>query len=146
MSIDTSGKWWVGTSPEDIKGYVEAYGSQSSYAVHEFRLAKCACSSVDFHLDADDTEGAAKRTCTKCSRQHFLCDSEEVAEEAEFQHWRCGCGSEVTNIGVGFSLRKKLGEIRWLYVGCRCVKCGILGCFAGWKIDYAPSRQLLDQV
>jgi hypothetical protein len=26
------------------------------------------------------------------------------------------------------------------------VKCGILGCFAGWKIDYAPSRQLLEQV
>jgi len=101
---------------------------------------------MDFHLDADDAEGVAKRTCAKCSRQHFLCDSEEFAEEAEFERWRCGCNSEVTNIGVGFSLRKKEDEIRWLYVGCRCAKCGILGCAAGWKIDYAPSRQLLDRV
>ena len=146
MSIDASGKWWVGTSPEDIKGFVEAYGTQCSYAVHEFRLAKCASGSVDFRLDADDTEGVAKRTCAKCSRKHFLCDSEEFAEEAEFEHWSCECGSEVTNIGVGFSLRKKGGEIRWLYVGCRCAKCGILGCFAGWKIDYSPSRQLFDRV
>ena len=146
MSIDTSGKWWIGTSSEDIKGSVEAYASQGSYAVQEFRLAKCACGAVDFHLDADDAEGVAKRTCTKCSQQHFLCDSEEFAEEAEFEHWRCVCSSEVANIGVGFSLRKKDGEIRWLYAGCRCAKCGILGCFASWKIDYAPSRQLFDRV
>jgi hypothetical protein len=145
MSIDTSGKWWVGTNPEDIKGYVEAYASRG-YKMDEFRLAKCACGSGDFHLDADDTEGVAKRTCTKCSQQHFLCDSEEFAEEAEFEHWCCECGSEVTNIGVGFSLRKKDGEIRWLYVGCRCAKCGILGCFAGWKIDYAPTDHLYSMV
>lgn len=145
MSIDTSGKWWVGTSPDDIKEYVAAYAA-GGYKVHEFRLAKCACGSVDFHLDADDTEGVAKRTCTKCSRQHFVCDSEEFAAEAEFQHWRCECGSEVTNIGVGFSLRKPAGEVRWLYIGCRCAKCGMLGCFAGWKIDYVPSRQLFDRV
>jgi len=146
MSIDTSGKWWTGTNPEDIKEYVEAFASQSSNGVPEFRLAKCVCGSVDFRLDADNTEGVAKRTCTKCSREHFICDSEEFAEEAEFEPWRCECGSEVTNIGVGFSLRKKDGEICWLYLGCRCAKCGILGCFADWKIDYAPSRQLFDCV
>ena len=139
MSIDTSGKWWVGTNPKDIKEYVETYTSKS-YKMDEFRLAKCACGSVDFQLDADDNEGVAKRTCTKCSQQHFLCDSEEFAEEVENEHWHCECGSEATNIGVGFSLRKKGGEIRWLYVGCRCAKCGILGCFADWKIDYAFSR------
>jgi hypothetical protein len=145
MSIDTSGKWWVGTNPDDIKEYLQAYTS-GGHKAHEFRLAKCACGSVDFHLDADDAEGVAKRTCSECSQHHFLCDSEEFAEEAEFERWRCECGSEITNVGVGFSLRKKEGEIRWLYVGCRCAKCGILGCFAGWKIDYAPSRQLFDRV
>jgi hypothetical protein len=38
------------------------------------------------------------------------------------------------------------GEVHWLYVGERCVRCGTLGCFAGWKIAYSPSKQLLEQV
>jgi len=49
------------------------------------------------------------------------------------------------HIGIGFSLYDD-GEIRWLYVGERCATCGILGCFAGWKIAYSPSKQLLEQV
>ena len=145
MSIDTSGKWWVGTDPQDMKEYLEAY-SEQGYKVQEFRLSKCRCGSLEFQLDADDAEGVAKRTCTKCKREYFICDSKEFWDEAEPEHWSCNCGSEATNVGVGFSLRKRGGEVRWLYVGCRCVKCGILGCFAGWKIDYAPSRQLLEQV
>jgi hypothetical protein len=146
MSINTSGKWWVGTSPDDIKGFVEAYAT-IGYEVHEFRLARCECESLAFQLDADDAGGVAKRTCIKCSREHFICDSEEFAKDADYEHWRCvECGSEATNIGVSFSLYDDDKEIRWLYVGCRCAKCGVLGCFAGWKVTYAPSRQLFDQV
>jgi hypothetical protein len=144
MSIDTSGKWWVGTGAQDMEEYLKAYSAQS-YKVQEFRLSKCACGSLEFQLDADDDSGVAKRTCAKCKQEHFICDSEEFWEEAEPQHWKCDCGSAATNVGVGFSLRESGGEIRWLYVGCRCAKCGCLGCFAGWKIDYAPSRQLLEQ-
>ncbi|MGA7753515.1 MAG: hypothetical protein WCB05_11810 [Candidatus Sulfotelmatobacter sp.] len=49
------------------------------------------------------------------------------------------------NVGVGFSLYDD-GEIRWVYFGERCSACGILGCFAGWKVAYSPSKQLLEQV
>jgi hypothetical protein len=38
------------------------------------------------------------------------------------------------------------GEVRWLYVGDRYSNCGILGCYAGWKVAYTPSKQLLEQV
>jgi hypothetical protein len=31
-------------------------------------------------------------------------------------------------------------------VGVRCPRCGVLGCFAGWKIGFSPSRHLLDRV
>src|SRR5882672_4189821 len=119
MSIDTSGKWWVGTDPQDMKEYLEAY-SEEGYKVQEFRLSKCQCGSLEFQLDADDTEGVAKRTCTKCKREYFICDSHDFWNEAEPEHWSCDCGSEATNVGVGFSLRKPGGEVRWLYVGCRC--------------------------
>ena len=146
MSINTSGKWWVGSEPADIRGFLEAYATKG-YEVHDFRLTKCHCGADSFHLLADDNEGAAKRVCSKCADEHFMCDSEEYWEEAEPEHWECvECASETTNIGVGFSLYDDDREIRWLYVGCRCAKCGVLGCFAGWKVAYSPSRQLLDKV
>ena len=146
MSIDESGKWWVGSEPGDIRGFLEAYATEG-YEVHDFRLATCECGSHSFHLEADDNEGVAKRTCSKCTRHHFLCDCEEYWEDAEPEMWKCiECNSEDANIGVGFSLYEDDGEIRWLYVGYRCARCGVLGCFAGWKIAYAPSKQLMDQV
>ena len=51
----------------------------------------------------------------------------------------------ILDVGVGFSLYDD-GEVRWLCVGERCPKCGILGCFAGWKVGYSPSKGLLEQV
>ena len=145
MSINTSGKWWVGSEPVDIRGFLEAYATKG-YEVAEFRLATCPCGSDSFQLDADDNEGVAKRICNTCSTEHLLCDSAEYWSEAEPIRWACvECGSEATNVGVGFSLNDHK-EIHWLYIGCRCTNCGTLGCFAGWKIAYEPSRQLLDQV
>jgi hypothetical protein len=145
MSTDTSGKWWVGSEPEDIRAFLQGYASPG-YEVHEFRLATCICGSNAFLLEADDSEGVAKRVCASCSREHLLCDSAEYWQDAEPERWQCECGSRRTNVGVGFSLYDDDHEIRWLYVGCRCAQCGILGCFAGWKVAYAPSRHLLDQV
>lgn len=146
MSIDTSGNWWVGSEPDDLKEYLEAY-STDSYQVHHFRLARCECGSVEFHLDASDNDGVARRTCAKCDKVHFICDSEEFWEEAEAEHWRCiECGGECCNVGAGFSLYDDRQDIKWLYVGERCARCGVLGCFASWKIGYGPSLQLMDQV
>jgi hypothetical protein len=38
------------------------------------------------------------------------------------------------------------GGVRWLYAGERCASCGVLGCFAGWKIAYSAAKQLFEQV
>jgi hypothetical protein len=147
MSIDTSGEWWKGSQPNDIKEYLEAYSSDGGYLTEEFALSKCSCDSIEFHLEADDDEGAAKRICTKCKSEHFICDSEEYWEDAEPEEWECiECGSKITNIGVGFALYPDDKEIKWIYVGVRCSKCGILGCFASWKVGYAPSRHLIQKV
>ncbi len=75
----------------------------------------------------------------------FICDSEEYWSDATPEQWKCiECGFTSANVGIGFSLYED-GEVRWLYVGERCANCGILGCFAGWKIAYSPSKQLLEQ-
>jgi hypothetical protein len=147
MSIDTSGTWWVGSEPEDLAEYLEAYSEDGGYKTDTFRIARCKCGSMTFHLEADDNEGVARRTCTNCNAEHFICDSEEYWEDSEPEKWSCiECNSDKTNIGVGFALYPEDGEVKWLYVGTRCAKCGVLGCFAGWKVAYAPSKQLFDQV
>lgn len=145
MSVDKSGQWWVGASPQDIKEYLEAYSAEG-YRSQQFRQAKCACGGDTFELFADDDESCAKRICASCAVEHFICDSAEYWSYATPEKWKCtGCGSTSANIGVGFSLYED-GEVRWPYVGQRCSNCGILGCFAGWKVAYTPSKQLLEQV
>lgn len=148
MALDTSGQWWVGSQPGDIGGFLKAYASPG-YAVDEFRLSFCNCGCDTFNLWADDDDGCARRECLSCRKATFICDSEEYWGEAAPVKWSCiECGeqAEACNIGVGFSLYADDGEIRWLYLGVRCALCGILGCFAGWKIAYAPSRHLLEQI
>jgi len=146
MSIDTSGKWWVGSEPADVRGFLEAY-AEEGYEVHQFRLSTCKCGSVEFHLRADDDEGVAQRVCASCKAEHFICDSGEYREDAKLAPWRCiECKSKVCNIGVGFSqYPDSPTSIKWVYIGERCAKCGILGCFAGWKVGQDDVAHLFDQ-
>lgn len=158
MTINTSGKWDVGSEPADINTYLIRFvKAEGGYPIDAFRLAKCHCGSLEFNVEADGNEGCAKRTCIKCSKEHLICDSSEYWEDAEPELCSCTeCKSTKYNIGVGFSFRNskksiaslffRKKEIKWIYIGIRCSKCGILGCCADWKIDYGPSAQLMDQV
>ncbi|SNT32805.1 hypothetical protein SAMN05421770_107214 [Granulicella rosea] len=144
MAIDKSGTWWVGSEPQDIGGFLEAY-SAKSYKTDLFRLSTCKCGGTAFSLLADEDEGCAQRICARCGEEHFLCDSEDYLEDATLEAWECvECEGAVANVGVGFSLYED-GEIRWLYVGARCAACGMLGCYSSWKVAYAPSKQLIEQ-
>jgi hypothetical protein len=146
MAIDKSRKWWIGSEPGDLKEYLDAY-SEENYPIHEFRLARCKCGSKSFRLEFDGEEGGARRTCPKCSKSQFLCDSEEYWEDAEPEPWSCiECQSDNCNVAAGFALYEDLQNIKWLYVGVRCAECGVLGCCAEWKVGYDPSLQLMDQV
>ena len=145
MSIDTTGQWWIGTEPADLRQYLIAF-AEDTYPLNEFRLVSCSCGSDIFKLMADDDEGVAKRICARCSREHFICDSEEFWTDAQPEEFVCvECDSRKANIGVGFSLYEE-GDVRWLYVGVRCVSCGVLGCFASWKVAYSPSHYLIERV
>src|SRR5262249_50125058 len=139
MTVDKTGEWWHGSSPQDIEEYLREFTAQA-YPIHEFRLARCTCGSEVFRLEADDGEGVARRTCVRCANSHFMCDSEEYSEDAELEQCVCPCEGDEMNVGVGFALYPDDKEVKWLYVGCRCARCGVLGCYADWKIAYAPSR------
>jgi hypothetical protein len=146
MAIDTSDKWWTGSGPADIRGFLEAYAPEG-YEVHQFRLSVCAgCGGVEFGLSADDDEGVARRTCRACGAEHFICDSGAYWADADPRDWRCvECGGDACNVGVGFSLYpESASSIKWVYVGVRCAGCGILGCFAGWKVAQDDVGHLFD--
>ena len=147
MAIDTSGKWWVGSSPQDLEEYLRAY-SEGSYPTKLFRLAICACGSDVFSLEADDDEGVARRTCAKCGTAHFICESGEFWKDAKPDRFQCvECGGCNCNVGVGFALYDDSpSAIKWLYVGERCSACGVLGCMAGWKVGMDDALGLLDEV
>lgn len=145
MAIDTSGEWWIGSSPDDLHEYLSAL-TADSYRIDKFRLARCGCGGVAFHLEADPDEGAARRTCASCHKEHLICDSEEYWEDADPAAWECmECASNQTNVGVGFALYDDRQGIRWIYLGVRCARCGILGCFADWKVG-GSSLQMMEQV
>ena len=146
MTVNTSGKWWIGDRPEDIGTFLEAYATEG-YEIKQFRLSKCECGSLEFTLEADDNEGVARRTCTSCLRQHFICDSSEYWGEAGAEKWTCvECQSQRANVGVGFSIYEDDPTgVKWLYVGERCAECGVMGCFAGWKVALSDELYLLDQ-
>jgi hypothetical protein len=146
VTIDTSGEWWVGDRPEDLEEYLKAL-SVEGYPVDAFRLSVCRCGENRFHVHADRGEGACQRVCTACSEKHFICDSEEYWAGEEVTNFECNvCKSTTANVGVGFSLYDMVGmDVRWLSVGVRCEKCGVLGCIVDWKVALSGTRHLLDE-
>ena len=150
MTIDTTGKWWVGSEAKDVEEYLRALKPEG-HPVHDTRVCQCTCGSLDFGLRADRNEGCARKTCFKCGTKSFLGDSAEYWKDATPRTWKCTeCGSKVCNLAVGFSLYEadpgEAADVRWISVGQRCVKCGTLGSFVDWKVAYGPSHHLLEQV
>ncbi len=137
-----------GATPEDIRGFIARL--QASYGgneIDEFRAARCACGSDAFYFCYNPDGGAAQRLCPACDGSHLMCDSADYWEPEEATDWDCReCRGGVCNLGVGFALSADREFIRWLYIGQRCVRCGLLDVCTSWKIMYGPSLQLIDRV
>jgi hypothetical protein len=145
LAIDKSGRWWRGDGPEDIEAYLRAFSKQS-YAIAHYRPCKCSCSASEFMLERDSAE-QARRKCPACGIVHYIADAEEFWEEGPPESWTCvECKTNLCNAGVGFAgYADDPTGIRWIYVGVRCAKCGVLGCFADWKVALGDALDLLDK-
>jgi hypothetical protein len=145
MTIDKSGKWWRGSEFGDVVQYLREY-TADGYPVRSVVQCVCECRGTAFKLEGDRDEGCARRTCVACERQAFIGDSAEFWDEAKPKLCRCpACKGVAFEIGVGFSLRDD-GDVRWITIGQRCLKCGLLGSFVDWSIDYGPADHLLRQI
>ena len=144
MTISKSESGWFGTSPNDIDEYLRAFAA-GGYPVQAVAHSACAACRVDagFTVSLDDDQGAAVRTCLACNTVQPMLDSGEFLADAELEDAACPSGHEEFDVAVGYAFRLD-GEVRWISVGLRCRNDGQLGVYTDWKIDYSPSRHLLD--
>jgi hypothetical protein len=143
-------KWWKGTEVADLDNFLRTFTAKG-YPVDRFVHPTCSCGNAAFRLIAG--ADCAQRVCASCGAESFVCDSGEYWDHADPDECACPCGGEVFELAVGFSHVDAItpeGEpfrtIKWVTVGARCVKCGILGVYADWKIDYEPCDHLYRQV
>jgi hypothetical protein len=130
----------------DIPLYLFEYSTELGYPTQQYADAVCACSNRTFALALDETEGAAVRTCTACKLTHPMADSDEYLDAAELDECACPCGAEAFELTVGVSLYEGTNDVRWLYVGARCAKCGLIGCYGDWKNEFIDFTALLSRV
>jgi hypothetical protein len=135
------------TNPEsgfvELAEYVRTI-TEAGYPARIVLQSTCACRGTAFRMEADGTEGCARRTCIECGKTAFIGDSDEFWEGAEPEEVGCSCGGDAFQVAVGFSFYDD-DEVRWLTVGTRCVSCGALAAAADWKIDYTPSDHLFER-
>ena len=81
--------------------------------------------------------------CPKCGEKKILLDCQEIWSEAKPKLRKCAvCKlSKSHNVRVGFE-RRENGEVKWVYIGSRCTKCGVLASYLDWQINYSPTDEM----
>jgi len=146
MTLHKRGKHYYGDSHADIRDEVLRYSKLNGYVAQHFAEALCACGSKNFRLTLDDDEGAAIRICSQCNTEHTIGDSEDFLEDTSLEKCACPCGAESFEITIGVSLYDDSENVKWLYLGCRCSKCGLTAVYGDWKNEFIGYRELLARV
>ena len=139
--LDKSKEFWTGTSAEDINEWLCEYTEDNSIDV---KPVIChSCGKDVFELMVDEYEGFIQVKCTECGTEKILLDCEEILEDAEPSLGTCSIckSSKSYNVRVGF-IRRESGSVKWVYIGNRCTKCGTLGSYLDWKVDYEPTDEM----
>jgi len=146
MPLQKRGKYWYGDSQADLRAEIARYSETNACVAQHFADAACECGAKIFRLLLDDAQGAAVRTCTTCSAEHPIGDSDEYLAQAELGECACPCGGEEFEIAVGVSLYVGSEDVKWLYLGCRCPRCGLVAVYGDWKNEFEDYRKLLARV
>lgn len=137
--IDNTGEYWKGDDKSDIIKYLEAYSEGKITDTKEILCPECG--GTEFLILLDEDEGALQVECINCHTKRLLLDSKDYWQECDPEISECICNNQVLNLTIGF-VRRKNRNIKWIYLGVRCIKCGTLGSLADWKINYEPTDEL----
>lgn len=143
MALRKKGKYNYGGSHLDIQDELRDYSNGNGYPATHFADASCSCGGKAFSVRLDDEEGAAVRVCKVCASEHAVADSAEYLAEATLEECGCPCGGVSFEMSIGVALYAESLDVRWLYLGLRCVRCGLVACYGDWKNEYIGYKDLL---
>lgn len=148
MTLKKRGDHWYGDDAADLRKELSRYSQENEYPIDAFVDVTCHCGSNLFRLFTDEEEGVALRQCGICEDEHLMGDSEAFAADADIGKHECHCDADVFEMTVGVHRYRDAEDrptsaVRWLYIGCRCPSCGLLGCYADWKNEFEDFEQLL---
>jgi len=146
MTVTQKGNYWYGSCDSDICAEVTRFSRKNAYEAQRFQQSVCGCGSVVFRLLSDDAEGVAKRLCVECAAEAFIGDGVEYADDAVLEEHGCVCQDDRFAINCGVALYEGSNDVRWLYIGCRCRTCGLIGVFAHWKCEGGDADVYLSRV
>ena len=75
--------------------------------------------------------------------QEFLRTGVDFPADAELGECTCPCGHEEFEITVGVSLYEGSEDVKWLYLGCRCPKCGLTATYGDWKNEFVGYKDVV---
>lgn len=146
MTHQKRGEHWYGSNHTDIHGEIMRYAGLNGYPAEHFADAICQCGGRHFRLSLDDDAGAAVRRCADCNGNHPIGDSSDYLDEAKPEECSCLCGQDVFEISAGVALYAGGQDVRWLYLGCRCISCGLTAVYGDWKNEHEGYPSLLAKV
>lgn len=149
MALRPEGDYYHGDSAEDIREFLARHSSRGYPATH-FEDAVCDCGGRVFTLQIDEDYGEAAWFCKACAAQYLFHSTNnhgyyEGDPEADTEYCACPCaphGASYFEITVGASLYECSEVVRWLFIGCRCVKCGLTACYSDWNRVDLPYQEL----
>ena len=147
MSNDNNPIFGHGYHPEDIIKFLDEYPENE---ISKTVIVKCRqCGSNIFTCLIDAFEGVIEVGCTACGTKRFLLDVDEWGDEDEPEYVECPLCEENKmnqfNIAVGFVYRAS-GDVKWVYIGNRCISCGVIESCGDWRINYGPTDEMESNV
>ena len=143
------GNYWYGDDFGDLRKEMLRYALANGYPIARDYAPACACGggvmkeafgSGTFFIGADEEGDGAGLVCGNCSTEGFVADSQQfvdkaILEDEEFSE--CVCGKRDFHVVVAAAFYEASSDVRWWYVGGRCVHCSLVGVYADWKDDGA---------
>ncbi len=146
MALKKRRKYYYGDSSADVQEMLVRYSGKNGYPAVHFASPLCACGSRRFALLTDEDEGVGVRRCTSCGAEHVMGDGAQYLSEATPNSHECICGASEFELTAGVALYDGSEDVRWFYIGCFCMSCHLVGCFADWKNEFEGWQKLLSNV
>ncbi len=130
-----------------LKSQIMEYSTANGYVAEHFAIPECGCGRRTFTVLMNEEEGVAVRICGACEEEHGIGDSDDFIDGVNELHpLQCTCESDQFEIMAAVALYADSEDVRWFYLGCECVECGLSGVYGDWKSEFTGYRELLDRV